>query len=203
VPATRPGEAEFNLVRNRLAAFTPSAENIKMLRETGESASCADPKTAPVSLFQVRGNLALVRTEKFMAMPGNAGCLGVFFLLEFSDGKWQILDLPDAKDNTQPRLVDINNDGFQDIIFFRNFHGDGPGPMVTAVYMSGRDGVLAKHTTPLFSEENCERSDDIRDDEYRDMTPGNLGLKCHDGENMISIEYDGTAGRFTSKRTKE
>jgi hypothetical protein len=35
------------------------------------------------------------------------------------------------------------------------------------------------------------------------MTPGNLGIKCRDGDDMVSIEYDYTAGRFVRKVLKE
>ncbi len=203
VPVTQPGEAEFSLVRSRLAAFAPSEEDKKLLRQMGENASCEDPKKTPVRVLQARGNLAVLQTGKFIRMPGNAGCLDVYFLLKFSEGKWQFLDIPDVNDNTQPRLVDINNDGFQDIIFFRLAHSDGPAPLVSAIYMSGKDGALTKQTSPLFSGGKCESTEDIRTDQYLNMTPGNLGIKCRDGDDMISIEYDYTAGRFVRKVLKE
>jgi hypothetical protein len=203
VPVTQPGEAEFSLVRSRLAACAPSEEDKKLLRQMGESTSCEDPKKASVKVFQVRGNLAVLQTGKFIMIPGNAGCQDVYFLLKFTEGKWHFLDIPDVNDHTQPRLVDINNDGFQDIIFFRLALSDGPAPLVTAIYMSGKYGALTKHTSPLFSGEKCESTEDIRTDQYLNMTPGNLGIKCRDGDDMISIEYDYTAGRFVRKVLKE
>ncbi len=196
---TQPGEAEFALVRNRLAATPPSKEDVRMLQASGGSTSCIDPKTTPVAVFQAQGNLAVLQSEKLISMPGNVDCRKVYFLLKFSEGRWQLLDLPDRKDDTQPRLADINNDGFQDVIFFRNFGSDGPGPLVTAVYMSGKDGALSKIREPLFAGGKCERTDDIREDEYRDMRPCALGLRCQDGDDAISIEYDCAAGKFVRK----
>lgn len=194
-----PGEAEFALVRNRLAATPPSETDKEELRKSGGSPSCIDPKTTPVAVFQAQGNLAVLQSEKLISMPGNVDCRKVYFLLKFSEGGWQLLDLPDMKDDSQPRLADINNDGFQDVIFFRNFGSDGPGPLVTAVYMSSKDGALSKIREPLFAGGKCDRMEDIRENEYRDMRPGALGLRCQDGDDAISIEYDCAAGKFVRK----
>ncbi len=51
----------------------------------------------------------------------------------------------------------------------------------------------------LIAANTCERTDDVRADEYLGMRPCALGLRCVDGDQQISIEYDCAAGRFVRK----